>query len=631
MTVTIKNVKSGEGWGAYVLGRDDVNRPRATIIAGDSELGDTICKSIDYKSGNSVNFVLSFGKEEGVSQEQGRAIAKEFMKSFMHGFNDDEYHLDIVEHTDTDHLHYHARIPKINLLTNTQLKLYWHKTDLSYKKAVIDDICHRHGLVTGAEMKRAIPNPMEKLERVAKWREEHGQKSLDLSTPKIKRETEKKLSEYIAEGVKAGLFSTLTDVENELGILGVNIVNKGYDKSKQFHYLTLENDSGKMRVRGDIYSAEFYELTREDRQESISSNRSFTTRNEELRKCGTDAKQALQRERRKRLKFIEQHYARARARVIKDENARSLEFNQRGNTRSFEFNQRGNEKSLEFNQQGNETSINKIEGRESFASSEKSRGRKRVFDGDEGNSQRIKRGVERHSEEREKSLPNENIISPNDRGNDVRRGSVHTRILYGETSAEQKGRREFFEKALQDNSNRRGIQIDIEGEEIDDSIRREIEQTIEDTRRDVLRGIKEHQDPICERVTGDEERLSIAYERGFRHYREAERSIKEVREHINKLGDKHRRGAIEEVAGAIGEYEFGQSQVKRKVGELEQGKSAFRDGANELQEQVGELVEVRGKFSLSIERCVGKALKKVQEIAKKVAYNKVTQSRRFSP
>jgi len=546
-----------------------------------------------------VNFVLSFGKEEGVSQEQGRAIAKEFMKSFMHGFNDDEYHLDIVEHTDTDHLHYHARIPKINLLTNTQLKLYWHKTDLSYKKAVIDDICHRHGLVTGAEMKRAIPNPMEKLERVAKWREEHGQKALDLSSPKLKRETEKKVSDYIAEGVKAGLFNTLNDVENELGILGVNIVNKGYDKGKQFHYLTIENESGKMRVKGDIYSAEFYQLTREDRSKSVSSNKSFTTRDAELRASGTDVKQALQRERNKRLKFVEQQYGRARERAAKEQDSRSVEVDNRRDTRSVAKDTHANPKIADTNAKGRGATPKR----------------------DESYSQGSTRGVEEDFKESKEPMDHENTPHSNRGRSDVRRGGIHTRVLYGKTPNEQAKRREFFEEALQDNSNRRRLQIDIEGEEIDDSTRREISKTTRSATEDIRRGVER-----------DRLSLQAEYERSQSRDSEAERDVEALRGRVHELANKHQSrtaGAIGErteraygeVTGAFGEYEFGQSQVKRKVGEFEQRKSALRDGANELQEQVGELDDNRRGVIEKARELLEKVVEKVRELAKRVNHD----------
>ena len=246
------------------------------------------------------------------------------MKSFMQGYQENEYLLDMVDHDDTDHLHYHVRVPKLNLLTNTQLKLYWHKTDLEYKKAVIADICHRHRLTTGEEMKNTMPNPLHKLTQINKWREQHGQKPLDLKSKKLRAVAEKELGEYIANMNKGGLINSLDDVKSELISMEFDVVNEGFDRKHQFHYLTVENESGKIRLKGDIYSEEFYRHSQEDRSEAISSNRSFTTRGAELKRSGADVKQALQRERNKRLKFLEKQYGNARKRAIERQNGASV-------------------------------------------------------------------------------------------------------------------------------------------------------------------------------------------------------------------------------------------------------------------------------------------------------------------
>jgi len=326
MIVDIRNINNGAGWGSYVLDQRD----HATILLGDTHLGDEICKNLDYKSGNSVNFVISFTQEDNISQEKAREATLEFLKSFLYGFNEDEYHLDLVEHNDTDHLHYHARIPKVNLLTNTQLKLYWHKTDIGYKKAVIDDICHKYDLVTGQELKNTIPNPLHKLDQINKWREEHSQESLSLQSPKLRREAEKQLGEYIGQMNTAGLINSLDDVKAEVISMGFDVLNEGYDRGKGFHYLTIGNDSGKVRLKGDIYAGEFYRHSQEDRAERIKSNQSFRTREQELRESGADIKQSLQRERNKRLRFIEKQYGGARSRAYKKYHDKSIKYHRGG-------------------------------------------------------------------------------------------------------------------------------------------------------------------------------------------------------------------------------------------------------------------------------------------------------------
>ena len=314
MTVDIQNTSSGSGWSSYVLGRNG-ERKDATLIKGDTVLADKITESLDYKSGDTVRFVISFDKDDNVTQEQGREIVKEFFAEFMHGFREDEYLLDIVEHTDTDHLHYHGRIPKLNLLTQTQLKLYWHKSDLGFKKAIIDKLAEKHGLVTGEQKRRLIPDPQQRVKQINEWRREHGQKPFDLSSKKGRGEAEERLGDYFTEAVKSGFVDNLDEIKAELEALGFAVVKEGFDKGKEFHYLTIENDSGKLRIKGDIYGTEFYRHSREDRTKAIINNQSIREGSGSDRPSRSDIDRTLQRERKKRLQFIDKQYSGARKRA----------------------------------------------------------------------------------------------------------------------------------------------------------------------------------------------------------------------------------------------------------------------------------------------------------------------------
>lgn len=277
---------------------------------GNTILGDTICKSLDYKSGNTINFVVSFAKEDGLNQTQGRKITKDFMQEFMHGFAQDEYHVDMVEHNDTDNLHYHLRIPKLNLLTSTQLKLYWHKSNLGYKKAVIDAVADRYNLIIGTDKQTTLPNTTTKLERINAWRFEFNQKSFDLSKKRARAEAESQITNYISQGIESGLIDSLEDIKAELSSLDFNVCNEGFDKTKEFHYLTIENESGKIRLKGDIYG-----YGKEDRIKRVSSNSSTRERSQSDRPSLDEARATLSRERKKRLQFISKQYARARERA----------------------------------------------------------------------------------------------------------------------------------------------------------------------------------------------------------------------------------------------------------------------------------------------------------------------------
>jgi len=595
MTVSIENVVKGEGWGNYVIH----NRPGATTLLGDATLGDEICRSIDYKSGNSVNFVISFAEEDDVGQEEGRRIAKEFMQSYMHGFGDDEYHLDLVEHTDSDHLHYHARIPKLNLLTNTQLKLYWHKTDLGYKKAIIDDICHRYGLVTGLDMKNTIPNPMKKLNQINEWRWEHSQEPLDLSRPKLRRETEKKISEYISEGVGAGLINSLDEVKRELLSLEVSIVNEGYDKGKQFHYLTIENESGKIRLKGDIYGKEFYGLTREDREESISSNQSLTTRGRELGAGGTDTETALQREYVKRIQFIEKQYGRARARVYQAQDQGVIGVD---NGRSNSSN-----KELEGGTRDNQRETNRSASADPHRGEADSQDRRELqqesITDDRGAAEAI--GKEKQYPTMDDTLCGM-VINDNVRDTEVR------------TTVSRPDDKEISRSEIYNSADERWLEIDKQ-KELDDRIRAEVSDTV-----------RTAGGSLYARAREDNSLLSREYETSKERDTEAKQSVKAIRRDINQLADKYQSEAVrqlgehaeryeEEFKQAVGRARGEQSAISKSYEELESG---LRRGVEQLEERVKRIV---GEFKKGIRERINQLFTEVIEKPQEV---EVTQERR---
>lgn len=298
-----------------MLGKDN-DREGSKLILGDPQLGDAICESVNYTSGQYVRFVFSFTDEDNVTPEEAREIVKEWFKEYMTGFSADEFHLDIVEHQDTKQLHYHARIPKKNLLTNTQLKPYYHQADLNYKIAVNEFIAEKYNLTLGTDHKRLILPPQEKEKRIAKWRKEHGQEPYNLSNKKGRAVAEEGIADLINDLNTQGLVNSLDDVKAELMAMGFTIPNEGYDKGKGFHYLTIAQGDNKLRLKGDIYGRGFYKHSREDRAKAIGYNRSFETGRGSDKRSRADVTRALQKERSKRLKWIDKQYGGARTRAV---------------------------------------------------------------------------------------------------------------------------------------------------------------------------------------------------------------------------------------------------------------------------------------------------------------------------
>ncbi len=310
------SVESGEsGWSLYVYGNEENRREGATLIKGDLFLGDTICESTDYKSGQYFRIVLSFHQEENVSPEKGREIVQEFMQLILYGYREDEYHLDIVEHTDTDELHYHIRVPKLNMLTGTQLH-YHYLSDIKRKDAIHRYLEIKHDLISPFEKRKLIPNPTRRVNQINQWREEHNQKPFNLSNKKGRGEAEERISDYVQEMVMSGFLTTLEEVQAELASMNFAIAKVGHDNGKDFDYITIENDTGKIRLKGDIYGKRFYRHNEEDRTEAIRSGKSIERRESNDRGSLEQAKSELDKANQVRSEFIGKRFKTARERAL---------------------------------------------------------------------------------------------------------------------------------------------------------------------------------------------------------------------------------------------------------------------------------------------------------------------------
>jgi len=311
MIVNIENVGNGiSGWSIYVLGENN-ERKNTKLIFGDTLLGDKICNMIDYKSGNYTRLVISFSSEDNVNPETGRELVKEFMEHFMFGFRKDEYHVDCVEHADTEHLHYHLRIPKLNLLTQTQLKPYWHKADLDRKKAIIDFMAVKHDLVIGTDMLKIIKNPDAVQERIDKWREASGRDVFDFSIKRNNSKVEEEIIQYI-KGRSIASFDDLKSILTD--DMGLDIVKIDRDRNRGFSYITVENETGKIRLKGDMFSEKFYEEGAITRSVLLHTNVSLDASKKTDRKIEEVTKR-LVLENKKRLRFVSTHYKVGRKRA----------------------------------------------------------------------------------------------------------------------------------------------------------------------------------------------------------------------------------------------------------------------------------------------------------------------------
>lgn len=303
-----------DGWGAYVK-HGTKSKPRdpncVHILRGDITLGDKIVNAGKWKQ-NAYHIILSFkGK---VDRKTIQNVLDEFETSFMMGFNENEYHIDAVLHTDTDDDHVHIRIPKINLLTETQLRLYFDKKDRPRLELIRDFLDAKYELESPNDNLKLIKEEYE--QRINNWRTEHSQETIDFSTKKARNESKMYIIDKVLSLHERGELTCLNDVSEFLETLGLTIERYGYDQPKNFHYVTVSNFAGKVRVDNEIFSQEFWDLDENKRAYLIESNLTPEALKNRHNKGNLESlKKKLQNVNKKRYQTVTRTYASARKRV----------------------------------------------------------------------------------------------------------------------------------------------------------------------------------------------------------------------------------------------------------------------------------------------------------------------------
>jgi len=322
MIIQIKG-SSNRGWRKYVTYGTD-KKPRdpskVKILKGDLIQGDRIANLTDYKE-NSYLIVISF--KGRVSEEVVRAVTDEFEKNFMMGFNKDEYHLDGVWHRDTDDDHVHIRIPKMNLRTQTQLQLYFDKKDRNRINAIRDYLDVKYELESPLDNRSLIKEDRDFY--IDNWRKEFGDIPFTFTDKKSRVKIEQFITQSVFELHQAELLDSFDDMKSFIEEQGVKITKVGYDKPKDFHYFTIENESGKIRVKGEIYNEEFWRNSRQNREEQISSNKRDSPRGGENERELDERKGTLDKYNSKRQREIDKQYKPARQRAQKRTEERKRE------------------------------------------------------------------------------------------------------------------------------------------------------------------------------------------------------------------------------------------------------------------------------------------------------------------
>ena len=283
------------------------------LIEGDIGLGDRLCESSNYEE-SYYKIVLSFDRK--VEKETALAVYEDFKKEFFVGLKADEYHIDTVLHRDTDYDHFHMRIPKQNLVTDTHLQLYMDKIDRPRKQLIQDHLSLKYGFEIAREKNRKIfKEENTKIDIINKWREEHEQKPFDFKSKQGQKEAEQQINSYVADLIKSELISSQNDVKSTLEDLGLKVEKFGHDIKKDFYYATVSNSSGKMRIKGDVYNDRFYEYNAKDRSSQIENNRRIEPDRGSLEERAKTVQRELRKENERRYEKITKLFSKSRERA----------------------------------------------------------------------------------------------------------------------------------------------------------------------------------------------------------------------------------------------------------------------------------------------------------------------------
>lgn len=312
MIISVNSGKSG--WSEYVISgtkQKPRDQDKIYVLDGNLELGDYLSKNNKYEE-SYYTFMLGFkGKP---SDKEIKEAYEEFKTHMFVGFDEDEYHIDAVVHKDTDDYHIHARVPKQNLLTNTHLQLYYDKVDRKRKELIQDYISLKMGFPIAREEERKLFKS-NKEDYINQFRKEYGQTAINLSKKRDRAEAEVKINEYIRDLHQSKIVDSLDDIKSVLESLDLEIVKIGRDIKKDFDYITVQNESGKMRIKGDIYSERFFKYSREDRESQISSNRRIRDNEGSTNERLSSVQRRLSTYNGKRLRRVEELFESSRARA----------------------------------------------------------------------------------------------------------------------------------------------------------------------------------------------------------------------------------------------------------------------------------------------------------------------------
>jgi len=300
------------GWANYVLNGTNANprdKDKIEVIDGDPFFVEKIASQNKF-SGEYYSGVLS--AEKKLSNDEMKQIYEEFRKELFVGLQDDEYAISAVIHQDTDYTHVQFIVPKQNLLTGQHLQLHMFGIDTKRMDLIADYIALKHGLKTKAESKATIKTTKEY--SFEKQRAERGQKpfTFTLVNRKAKAETEQKVQQLLKNNIKQ--YNSLNEMKQFIEQnTNLKVTNSGYDRKKDFHYITVADENGKkMRIKGEMFTESFFEQMKIRQYRQIVENYKPVSDRERLL---AETRAKLNKENEKRYKVVQKLFRHGRERA----------------------------------------------------------------------------------------------------------------------------------------------------------------------------------------------------------------------------------------------------------------------------------------------------------------------------
>jgi len=316
MTISFETGTSG--WARYVIQgtREEIrDQSKIEVLENDPYFVEKIANQNKF-SGEYYKIVIS--AEKKLSNDEMKEIYQELKKELFIGLSEDEFICSAVLHQDTDYSHIHIIVPKQNLLTEQHLQLYMYGIDTKRMDLIADTIALKHNLKTKEEAKPTIQKPKE--HSFEKQREERNQEpfSFTLISKKEKALAEQQVTELLKENINS--INSLDEVKQFIEKnTNLKVVNDGYERKKQFHYVTVQDEKGKKtRIKGELFSEEYFKQTKPNQKQQLKENtKTFTEVEKE-----TIAKQIranLKRENEKRYKVVQKLFKHGRPKAYAEQ------------------------------------------------------------------------------------------------------------------------------------------------------------------------------------------------------------------------------------------------------------------------------------------------------------------------